>query len=300
MDIRPIDASATAEERQAVDARLGAPRSSWDGGPRGTARDAHVATVGGGDSRAMRHLLLPALQALQARVGWISEGGLGYICDRRNVPPRTPGASPPSMRCSRRRAGRNASSMSVTMSRASAAGGRGCRTRTLGGPGAGHAPRGRHVQVGDTGSAWVRSPCAGEVRPGAGGARDGRGTQPREMLLLGPVTAASVQAILDGGSPDEAIGQTVLRQPASELRLLRRVGVVSRRVRRSTRVGGFAASRRRWRWARWRSLRKRPRRNSWAGEARPFRPGRSGGRPDRARDAALSRMQRRRVRARHV
>ena len=35
----------------------------------------------------MRHLLLPALQALQARVGWISEGGLGYVCDRLNVPP---------------------------------------------------------------------------------------------------------------------------------------------------------------------------------------------------------------------
>jgi NADH-quinone oxidoreductase subunit F len=87
MDIRRIEADPISEERQAIDALLGPPRSAWDGGSRGSARDAHVAMVGGADSRAKRHLLLPALQALQARVGWISEGGLGYICDRLNVPP---------------------------------------------------------------------------------------------------------------------------------------------------------------------------------------------------------------------
>src|SRR6266511_1410196 len=87
MDIRAIDAVPTPDERGAVDALLGAPQSSWDGGARGNPRDAHVATVGGRESRAMRHLLLPAFQALQARVGWISKGGLGYICDRLNVPP---------------------------------------------------------------------------------------------------------------------------------------------------------------------------------------------------------------------
>ena len=87
MDIRAIEAEPTGEERAAVDALLGAPRSSWDGGPRGNPRDAHAATVGGRESRALRHLLLPALRALQGRVGWISEGGLGYVCDRLNVPP---------------------------------------------------------------------------------------------------------------------------------------------------------------------------------------------------------------------
>ena len=87
MDIRPVEAEATGDERDAVDALLGPPASAWDGGERGSPRDAHVAHVGGRDSRAMRHLLLPALQALQARIGWISEGGLGYVCDRLNVPP---------------------------------------------------------------------------------------------------------------------------------------------------------------------------------------------------------------------
>ena len=82
MDIRPIEAEPTADERAAVDAVLGAPESAWEGGTRGSVRDAHTAFVGGEDTRARRHELLPALQALQARVGWISEGGLGYVCDR--------------------------------------------------------------------------------------------------------------------------------------------------------------------------------------------------------------------------
>jgi NADH-quinone oxidoreductase subunit F len=34
-----------------------------------------------------RHLLLPALHAAQARVGWISEGALNHICQRLSVPP---------------------------------------------------------------------------------------------------------------------------------------------------------------------------------------------------------------------
>ena len=82
MDIRRIDADPTRDERAAVDALLGAPRSSWDGGAAGQPARRARRDVGGRDSRAMRHLLLPALRALQARVGWISEGGLGYICDR--------------------------------------------------------------------------------------------------------------------------------------------------------------------------------------------------------------------------
>jgi NADH-quinone oxidoreductase subunit F len=87
MDIRRVDAVPSLVERAAIDDLLGPPRSSWDGGRRGGPRDAHTTTIGGRETRGRRHLLLPALQALQARVGWISEGGLGYVCDRLNVPP---------------------------------------------------------------------------------------------------------------------------------------------------------------------------------------------------------------------
>ena len=86
MDIKLLDADPTTEERAAVDARHGAPRASWDGADVRTARELHVA-YGGKEERDRRHLLLPALQALQERMGWISEGGFNYVCQRLNVPP---------------------------------------------------------------------------------------------------------------------------------------------------------------------------------------------------------------------
>ncbi|HEU4996370.1 MAG TPA: NAD(P)H-dependent oxidoreductase subunit E [Gemmatimonadaceae bacterium] len=86
MDLRIGEAEPTAEERVAVDALLGPPSSGWDGGTRDPVRDTHVA-FGGHDARARRHLLLPALRAVQSRVGWISEGALNYVCTRLTVPP---------------------------------------------------------------------------------------------------------------------------------------------------------------------------------------------------------------------
>jgi NADH-quinone oxidoreductase subunit F len=86
MDLRLPKARASADERRAIDAVLGPPSSGWDGGKRRTALDGHFAR-GGREARSRRHLLLPALHAASARVGWISEGALGYICRRLTVPP---------------------------------------------------------------------------------------------------------------------------------------------------------------------------------------------------------------------
>ena len=86
MDIRLRDAEPTADERDAVDLLLGPPASAWDGGARGSHADYHSA-VGGRAQRERRHLLVPALQALQRRAGWISEGGMDYVCRRLGVPP---------------------------------------------------------------------------------------------------------------------------------------------------------------------------------------------------------------------
>lgn len=86
MDIRLPDARPSTAERDAVDGVLGPARSAWDGGARGNPRDAYVA-YGGHAQRAQRHQLLPCLQALQARVGWITAGGLAYVCERLCVPP---------------------------------------------------------------------------------------------------------------------------------------------------------------------------------------------------------------------
>ncbi|MBO0775774.1 MAG: NAD(P)H-dependent oxidoreductase subunit E, partial [Actinobacteria bacterium] len=76
---------ATGDERAAVDAVLGPPESGWQGGTR-TLLDGHVA-LGGHAARERRHLLLPALHAVQDRVGHISRGAMDYICTRLTVPP---------------------------------------------------------------------------------------------------------------------------------------------------------------------------------------------------------------------
>ena len=67
MDLHLIPgAVATPDERDAIDAILDRTRDSGLG---------------------TRTLLLPALHAAQARVGWISEGALNHLCERLSVPP---------------------------------------------------------------------------------------------------------------------------------------------------------------------------------------------------------------------
>jgi len=73
MDLRLPLAEPTEAERAAVDAVVG-PAASGDG-----------RVVRG--ERGRRHLLLPALRAAQRRVGWVSEGALGYASRRLDVPP---------------------------------------------------------------------------------------------------------------------------------------------------------------------------------------------------------------------
>jgi NADH-quinone oxidoreductase subunit F len=86
MDIHVIAPLATPAERAAVDALLGPPTSGWAGGTRDSLTDGHSAH-GGHAARAERDLLLPALHAVQDRIGWISQPALSYICRRLSVPP---------------------------------------------------------------------------------------------------------------------------------------------------------------------------------------------------------------------
>jgi NADH-quinone oxidoreductase subunit F len=73
VDIRLLDAAPTDDEREAIDAVVGEAESASD----------RVARA----DRTRRHLLLPALRAAQLRVGWVSEGALGYASRRLSVPP---------------------------------------------------------------------------------------------------------------------------------------------------------------------------------------------------------------------
>jgi NADH-quinone oxidoreductase subunit F len=65
-------AVATPEEREAIDAVV---------------NSAHLAPAARTVAPSTRHLLLPALHAAHARVGWISEGALNHLCERLSVPP---------------------------------------------------------------------------------------------------------------------------------------------------------------------------------------------------------------------
>jgi len=76
MDLRTMLDRPSEPERQAVDDLLG-PDDSFNG---------RVA-IGGHAARAQRHLLLPALHAVQDATGSVSRGALGYISDRLTVPP---------------------------------------------------------------------------------------------------------------------------------------------------------------------------------------------------------------------
>jgi NADH-quinone oxidoreductase subunit F len=84
VDIRLLDAEPTPAERDAVDAFLGPPVSSWTGADR---VDNGHAGHGGHAARAERHQLLPTLHALHEQAGWISPGALNYIARRLTVPP---------------------------------------------------------------------------------------------------------------------------------------------------------------------------------------------------------------------
>ncbi|MFI1395347.1 NADH-ubiquinone oxidoreductase-F iron-sulfur binding region domain-containing protein [Streptomyces sp. NPDC020681] len=87
MDLKFADAAkATDDERAAVDGLLGPPETGWEGGTDRTEEDLHWAR-GGAAARERRDLLLPALHAVNDRVGWLSEGALDYICRRLTVPP---------------------------------------------------------------------------------------------------------------------------------------------------------------------------------------------------------------------
>ncbi len=87
MDLHLIPgAEPSAEERAAVDAAVGPPASAWETGERRPDAEGHVA-FGGHALRARRHLLLPALWAVQSRVGFITPGALNYVCRRLDVAP---------------------------------------------------------------------------------------------------------------------------------------------------------------------------------------------------------------------
>ncbi len=228
MDIRLPDAVASSAEREAVDAFLGAPRTAWDGGPRGSERDAHTAT-GGQAVRDQRHLLVPTLQALQSRVGWISEGGIGYVCLRLGVPPADAWgvATFYAMLATTPRPRRVLHVCDDIACR-----GRGALAlcndlKTRAGPPIAHAPLGDHTTLNPDRAAWMHSPCLGLCDQAPAALVTEAGIVPDERLL-GYMTVETARAIVAGGSlPIDALEQITIPDVGDPtLILLKRVGSV--------------------------------------------------------------------------
>jgi len=234
MDLHVIGPLASAAERAAVDALLGPPRSSWTGGQRGLdARDAR-ASGGGHAARSQRDLLLPALHAVQDRVGWISQPALNYISRRLSVPPAEAYgvATFYALYATRPRPPVMAHVCDDIACRIAGAE-RICDdlARTVG-------PEGEAARDGRVG--WMRSPCLGlcDLAPAAMVTRAGDASN---VSSSAPIDAAGILARLDGATLDRP--PLPVRQAGDAgLRLLRRVGAVDPRSVDAYRAsGGYAA-----------------------------------------------------------
>jgi NADH-quinone oxidoreductase subunit F len=196
MDLHLRHAEPTNEERAAVDALLGPPRSSWDGGERGDLRDAHVAH-GGRETRERRHLLLPALQGLQARVGWISETGLEYVCTRLGVPPADAWgvATFYALLSTTPRAPRVLHVCDDVACRCNGAAQFIEQLERTAGPAHAHGPHGDHVEIDPTSAVWMRSPCLGLCDHAPAAFLQQAGDAPHEELI-GELTLELATAVV--------------------------------------------------------------------------------------------------------
>ncbi len=245
MDLRLNAASpATADERAAVASVLGPAESGWDGGQR-TEADGHAA-YGGHAARGRRHLLMPALHAVQERTGWISPGALDHICARLTVPPAE-AYGVASFYALFRTSYAPATVVHVCDDVACQVGGAeelceemerrfGPEDAGAGGAGAPGsavtAPSGPALNGG--GLTWLRSPCLGQCDRGSAAMIQHAGPVPARIVLapvepdqIRPAIPPSHAASPAGGDPnahDPFVPQ--LAGDRDALRLLRRLGEV--------------------------------------------------------------------------
>src|SRR4051794_32920669 len=155
-------------------------------------------------------MLLPALQGVQSRIGWISEGAMDYVCERLNVPPADAwgvatfyallSTSPrprgvlhvcDDIACKARGADRICARLEQDV-----------------GPAHSHAPDGDHVELQSDSATWMRSPCLG---------------------MCDQAPAAFVQIAQDGGGVETLIGSLT---PAGAHEQMRRLNEVLSRPAR--------------------------------------------------------------------
>jgi len=211
VDLKLLDAAASDEERAAIDAAL-APL--WKHGAKGV--------------MAKRHLLLPALEAAQARIGWLSEGAFNHICTTLEVPPADAyGVATFYALLSTVPRARRVLHVCEDVA---------CKPRggdaliaaleARHGAPSHHVPAGDRVELRDDAAIWLKSPCLGLCDQAPAAFLQVAGERPIEKLL-GDVTLETASAAL-GGALD---GVNVARPPLPQrgdpsLRLLRRIDAI--------------------------------------------------------------------------
>jgi len=226
-----MQAVATGEERAAVDEVLGSPASGWHGGDRDMDLEGHVSHAGRA-AREQRHLLLPALHALQSRTGWISQGGMNYVCQRLSVPPAE-AYGVASFYAMFSLEPRPKTVVHVCDDIA-------CRVN-----GAEALIERLERQLGPGRAAGlIRSPCLGMCERAPAALFQSAGHDASDVSI-GEVTMEMLDPFLHGGGWIESPSAGSLgRQPREGLRLLRRVGVVDPRSLDDYRAhGGYEALR---------------------------------------------------------
>ncbi len=225
MDLHLSKVEPSAEERDAVDAFLGAPATGWDGGTR-QARDEHTA-AGGHAARSRRHLLLPALQAIQSRIGWISEGALSYVCLRLAVPPAEAyGVATFYALLSTTERPKRVLHVCDDIA---------CRCK---------GAEDLCAELEKSDAFFIRSPCLGLCDQAPAALLTVAGPNPEERLF-GNVTAAMAKKVLKGASPDGTDRIPLPQKGDTSLRLLARAGVVDPESLDDYRAhGGYVALRR--------------------------------------------------------
>ncbi len=216
MDLKPIQNPPTPAEVSAVASVLGARPV-----PEGLAA-----------TKACRHLLLPVLHALQARVGWISPGGLGEACRRLGVPPAEGYgvASFYHLFSMRERAPRV---LHVCEDIACQAAGSEALISSME---AGFGPEGTER----AGATWTRSPCLGLCEQAPAAMLTEAGESPL-TASWGHADASELGWVLEGQAPPTQ-AEATLHQDRAGLRLLRRVGAVDPMSLDAYRAsGGFEA-----------------------------------------------------------
>ena len=238
MDLKLVpNAEPTLSERAALDDVLGPPGSSWEGGARQTGVEGNTA-AGGHAARERRHLLLPALWALQERIGWISPGGLNEICRRLTVPPADAYgvATFYALFALEPRPPRVVHVCEDVACRCHGAQELIAQVEERFGP---------EGELSDDGSAtWYRSPCLGQCDRAPAALVAIAGEEPLDRAQA-PTTAEAVLRLLDGGEPGPPPTAPLPQYGDPSLRLLRRVGIVDPASLDDYRAhGGYGALRR--------------------------------------------------------